>query len=220
MRSEDDIRKERLNAMGEVAGHYYHHLWRELNLIHYKWKELRAFMGQGPEITNLVNATAPWFFHIASSALWKDVVVTIGAFSDPAFTRKQRNASLHGLLDVLKEEGRVTQEMGDALEQFKATCKPIRELRNKWLAHWDHELMLNVTDRELTLHMDQVEASFEAMALVMNLVEQAYFGSVEIIYNLPLPPRGSCEELLYYLELGHKTAKEERQRNLRKYPHQ
>lgn len=85
--------------------------------------------------------TAKEFFGIADEAIYRMVQLRLCTLSDPEESRVAgscyKNISLESLLAEIKNLVQDYEKIEKLVKKFRMSCKPIREVRNKLIAHAD-----------------------------------------------------------------------------------
>jgi hypothetical protein len=176
-RSTPEIEQQHIEAFGDALGSIYHALHNEVLWLHMKWLEYRKLYAGSVERVELLNSTAPFFFHVIQGVVWDDVLLHIARLTDPARDKMgNRNLSLFQLAETVAEPdlaGQIRNLVNDA----KSRAGFARTWRNKRLAHCDleHALDQAVTLPEVSrLDVEAVLGSFRA---VMDTLSSAYLHS-------------------------------------------
>jgi hypothetical protein len=155
--------------------------------------------------TGELNVAAPLrkrFFRMVWGAYGRDLMHGISAIADPSKAKGFNNVSLEGLMAMLGRHGVVSCEYKQALVVFKDAAAPVEAYRNKRLAHFDAEFILNGTATEVNATLDQIEACLIRAGEVMNVVEREYFHNSSVIYMDPWVPPGGIATLINMLPKG------------------
>ena len=92
-----------LAAMPTELDRLFKALWQELAWIHVKWQTYRDLFGHSPERIDLLNKTAPAFFHRIHGSLWEDILLHLCRITDPRQTMSRQNLSLTRLPDAIPD---------------------------------------------------------------------------------------------------------------------
>lgn len=65
----EEVKEKHLEAFGEPAGPVYYALHNEVTWLHLKWQEYSKLYGISKERIELLNETAPSFFHVLQQVL-------------------------------------------------------------------------------------------------------------------------------------------------------
>lgn len=196
---EATILADRECVLGLEPGKYYHHLWRHLVLMQDTLHELRVLLKvrKGELIVPL--PLGKRFFRMVWGAYGRDLIHGISALADPAQDNRFNNMSLEGLKKKLKLNSVVSGAFEQALEAFKEAAKPLVTYRNKRLAHFDAEVILNGTANEVSVTLDRIEDCLTKACEVLNAVEWEHFQHSRVAYADPWAPPGGIETLINML---------------------
>lgn len=75
---------QRERDLGPVAGPIYNALHDQVTDLHAKWEQYRVLYVESDEHVKVLNEAAPYLFGVLQDVLWKDVVLHIAKFMDPA----------------------------------------------------------------------------------------------------------------------------------------
>jgi hypothetical protein len=146
--------------------------------LHAYWIIFEQLFAKSSARVNLLNASAAQLFVVVQDALGTDVQLTLSKLSDPATTKGRQNATLPRLYDDVAQMGndRLTQTLKIHLAAFEVACKPIRERRDRLIAHSDLPTILKTGKRppvpEITLK--QIEAALAPLRDFMNVIEGTF----------------------------------------------
>jgi len=163
-------------------------LWGELHYevanLHCRWIIYRQLYGTSPERIDVLNRADRTFFAVVQDVLLQDVQISLSNLGDPAESQSRNgpprtNLTLKALEKQLNAEGEsaVAGELNQLIKAFDNSCKKIRRRRNKWIAHFDRETMLNrrVVPLENSSRAE-VECALSKLREAMNCVEDHYTG--------------------------------------------
>lgn len=193
---------DRERVLGLEAGRYYHHLWRQLVLMHETLHELRVILNIRQGTVSVPSPLRKRHFSMVWGAYGRDLVHSISALADPAKDRRFNNASLDGLMSILEQRGLVSSEFKQALVEFKEAAAPVTVYRNKHLAHFDADTILAGTASSVSTTLNEIDACLTKAAAVMNVVEREYFQNSVVMYNYTWVPPGGIETLVAMLRKG------------------
>ncbi|MEM3432777.1 MAG: hypothetical protein QXU79_00690 [Candidatus Micrarchaeaceae archaeon] len=183
--STEETRKRFLSSFPEGMGALAHCLWNEIVHLHLVWKNYRILFGTSPERIDLLNRTAPVFFALLERALRHDVIMRIARLTDPPCSDragKKANASLQRLIADLDPylDAEFTAELRLEMQELQERCKPIRNLRNKLLAHPDLAAMLLKYRLEPLpgISRADIEEMLEKIRGLMGKIEKRFLGGV------------------------------------------
>jgi hypothetical protein len=139
--SPDEVRQHYETAMGPELGAAFHRLWNDLTNLHVRWEEYRTVFGTNEQRIELMNRAGGGFFGLVQDVLWKDVILAVCRFTDPATAKGRETLSLRYLpLLIIDYDARlVVIKMIDVAE---ANATFARDWRNRLVAHRDRQLAL------------------------------------------------------------------------------
>ncbi len=189
--SAEDVHADFLEKFPPGAGALAHELWTNIGSVHLNWKNYRALFGTSAERIGLLNWAAPSFFAHLDGILRHDVFMAIARLTDPPETSRHPNASLRTLLNNLRAslDPAIFAEMDRSLSELKGYCKPIRDVRDRHIAHDDLATALKYHSEPLA----GISRAFVEGAL---LRIREWFGAIETQY------RGSPTAHEYVLSTG------------------
>jgi hypothetical protein len=165
-------------------------LWTALNdeviNLHAYWIIFEQLFGKSQARHELLYASARHLFLVVEDALGTDVQLTLSKLSDPAATGGRPNATIPRLFDEVMrmDNDSLTQAINVHLTAFNAACYPIRERRNRLIAHSDLSTVLKTDSRPPLPDptVNEVEAALTALRDFMNAIALA-FGEAATAYE-------------------------------------
>ena len=107
------------------------------------WKIFNQLFGGPQDQLDLLNRSAGFCFYVIKDALATDIQLTLCKLSDPAESSGKTNATAKHLRDEIKKLGSVVADgLDDSLETFTNACGPLRNARNKMIAHLDRTTVI------------------------------------------------------------------------------
>ena len=149
----------------------------EVVWLHGRWIICRQLYGTSPERIDILNRSASTFFNVFQKTLLHDVQLSLSKLGDSAGSGKRKNLTLAALLAGLEGigESSVVYKLAPLVATFDDACMNLRHRRNKWIAHFDLETMLESKVKPLEgPSRAEIEAALEALRNVMNCVEMHY----------------------------------------------
>jgi hypothetical protein len=132
--------------MPESLREIWEELENEVAWLHIRWQLFRQVYAGGPLRIDLLNATARTFFFVLQGLFFDDAQLTLCKLRDPARTGKCRNLTLLALLVEWRHtagpDDAGVVEFGTLVNRYCEACIPIEQRRNKLIAHFDHDAML------------------------------------------------------------------------------
>ena len=155
-------------------------------MVHAYWLVFtQLFMGPQEQL-DLLDRSAGFFFRVVQDALATDIQLTVSKLADPAESRggKDQNATIEHLLkDVLHLDASLKSELMTLYETFRDASKPLRDLRNKVIAHLDLPTATKTVPPPPEATIKEVRAALDALAAFMNAV-QTHFGEPPTAYGM------------------------------------
>jgi hypothetical protein len=150
---------------------------REVTWLHGRWIIYRQLYGTSAERVELLDRSAGTFFNILQDVLLHDVQLSLSKIGDPAGSGSRQNATLEALHAGVVAAG--DQALADGmrlpLHLFEAACARVRHRRNKWIAHFDRDTLLNENVQpRMGPSRDEIETALAALRDVMNGVSLHY----------------------------------------------
>lgn len=145
--------------------------------MHGRWIIYRQLYGTSQEHIDILNRSASTFFNVIQKTMLHDVQLSLSKLGDPAGSGKRKNLTLAALVLELEDTGEnlVVSKLVPLLKNFDDACKNLRHRRNKWIAHFDLETMLQSKVKPLEgPSRAEIETALAALRDVMNCVELHY----------------------------------------------
>ena len=197
-RSTPDMEQQHLEAFGDQLGPIYHALYNEVLWLHMKWLEYRKLYAGSADRTELLNSTAPFFFHVVQEVVWEDVLLHIARLTDPARdSNNNENLSLFRLPESIAGPG-LAEEVRKLVNNAESRARFARTWRNKRLAHRDLAHALEQATRLPKISRQDVESVLEGFRAVMDRLESAYLHSTTA-YDHACAGAGDAEALVCWL---------------------
>lgn len=159
-------------------------IWRTLRAkvvwLHGHWIIYRQLYGTSPERIDVLNRSAGTFFYVVQRLLLGDVQLSLSKLGDPSGEDDRKNLTLSALIESLELVGEhaICMELNPLLHAFDTACAKLRTRRNKLIAHFDQEVLLNSRVKPLEgPSRDEIEGALDALRKIMNCAELHYSGS-------------------------------------------
>jgi hypothetical protein len=194
----DQIRAGYVYVMGTDLGETFHALMQDAARLHLKWNEYRALLK--PSAVQALNATAPGFFWLTQNAWWHDIVLHICRMTD----RGSDKLAFEKMIKFLP-----TRPLrDDATAQLKAVLaavEPLRELRDRYVAHRNFEDALgrSVKPTPEPAHAE-AQAAIDALDAFLHALDHKFTERGAMLYE-HLDVRGGSGSLLWFLRRGLKA---------------
>lgn len=181
--SSEQVIESFIGAFPDGSGKLAHWLWNDIAILHLNWTYFTQIFATDEASIRLMNAVAPSFFSMVDRTLRADNLLRICRITDPSFSDKnetKENASLPRLVARTAEflPSEVLQEVKVMLSQLELQSQPIRDLRNKRLAHSDFKEVLKLRTEPLPgISPRQVEDVIAMITKAFSLVEGNFLDS-------------------------------------------
>jgi len=172
-------------------------LCQDVASIQYKWSfYLELFSSQ--ENTALLSDLAQSSFNIIEESLRADLTMAICRLSDPPQSEgKKDNLSL---LTLTQQCGRI-DNVTELLRDFRDTCKPVRQYRNKRVGHNDLNTTIKPHDNPLPeIGRGQIDRIVQLASKILNAISQHYASDLELSFK-PFAI-GGANDLIYWLKVA------------------
>lgn len=185
--TDDQVRAQYINAMGEELGALCHELDNDLAWLHHKWLEFKELYLRGPERIDLLNKSASNFFYFLQKLMYEDAMLHLARLTDPPSVGRNRRQTLTvRRLPELISNQTLLANLQDALKDVTKTCDFARTWRSTRLAHTDREvLQKGVVSMLPAVTSDQVVAAANSIHAVLRIVEQHYGRPASIMFSDP-----------------------------------
>jgi hypothetical protein len=143
-------------------------LWNRVVWLRHLWKENSTLFAKEQSTVDLLNRMAPAFFQMVQGLMLHETMIAISRLLDPARTMGRDNLTMAQLVDVLARHApSVAAEVRDLLDTVKSKAEPIRDRRNRALAHLDLGLALGHPNAK---PVDQL--TYQTVEEVIGLLEE------------------------------------------------
>lgn len=197
----DDVKKEFIDVFPKGTGELFYELWTNIAHLHLNWKNYRSLFGTSPERIDLLNWAASSFFGLLNGILRNDVILAVARLTDPPRSAGKPNASLAALIEKLVPfiDESLTKELQLELNKIQSLCQPIRDIRNRILAHDDLATTLKYhPDPLLGISRAYIEEILEKIRNLFGSIEKKFRGSQTS--HQYIISRNDGEDLIYALE--------------------
>ncbi|MFC4308725.1 hypothetical protein ACFPN2_06495 [Steroidobacter flavus] len=164
-------------------------LWSELDYevtwLHGRWQIYRQLFGTDEERVEILNRSAGTFAQVLQNVLLDDVQLGLAKLGDPAQTGRFKNLTVTALVKAIStNEPGLEPMMTLNLSKYQDKCDKIRARRNKHIAHFDHETMVNRHAVPLTgPSREEIEMALFALRELMNAI-QLHFNNSQTAYEI------------------------------------
>jgi hypothetical protein len=186
----DEVKAAIINSFPSGTGEIFYELWRNMVHLHMNWKNYRTLYGTSAERIDLLKWAASVFFGLLNGILWHDIILSIARLTDPAQSSRKCNASLAYLRERLASfmDTPSLDTLNSKLQDIQSYCDPIRQIRNRLLAHDDLATALNYHSDPLpSISRAYIEDALERLRDFLGDIEEYFCGSrthhLHVIFN-------------------------------------
>lgn len=201
---------------GEV-GTVFHVLWQEVSWMIATWEVFKELYTKGEERADTLTWAAPTFFNLTNRLLTQEIFLALSRLTDPPKGAGRINSSLQKLADALRDAGceQMAEEVRERVSKISSDCKPIRQRRNRVIAHSDLNTALE-PEKELVpgMTIDEIDQAMSAIVELMNYTQAGIQDSTTHFNTNMISVE--AENLILYLEKAREA--EERKRMPRSTP--
>ena len=199
-RSPEEVRGDQLTAMGSELGELFNVLSNELIWLYWNWHEYVVLFGGSQARLDILNSSAPFFFHVVQRTLWDETLLGISLLAGSAETGSKKNLSVQRLVPLVPD-GPLRERLKPILESLVDVSEFAIDIRNRRIAHRDLDVVLGEPAKPLaSATQEKVDAALRALAEVLNAVE-LHFQNASTAYDFSAAPDGA-KSLLYVLRDG------------------
>jgi len=167
-------------------------LCQDVASLNDKWSTYKGLYSD-PSVTDLLNYTAKHTFQTIEESLRDDMTMSICRLCDRSSSRGRENVSFNALLGSKNIPDGIKKDIGEFLE----SCKPVKSLRNKRVAHNDKNTLLNPKENPLPgIGRKQIDHLVGTAGDILNLVLLKYEDSEMGFETLD---QGTVEDLVFFL---------------------
>lgn len=200
-RTSDEVKIEILAVLPGRLGELYYELRNNVTALHLNWQNYRVLYGVSPERIGLLNWAASLFFRLLDDILRHDVLMHIARLADPPRSMGRENASLERLVNELSASADVNfvQTLRTKVQEFQTHCLPIKQLRNRILAHGDLATALQYHPDPLPgISRAFIEDTLKKIRDIINDIEKKYFESTMFFEDVI--SQNDANSLIYVIE--------------------
>jgi len=181
-----------VNNMPEDIRDIFMWLCQDVASLNDKWRTYKGLYSD-PSVTDLLNYTAKHTFQTIEESLRDDMTMSICRLCDPSSSRGRENVSFNALLGSKNIPNDIKKVIGEFLE----SCKPVKSLRNKRVAHNDKNTLLNPKQSPLPgIGRTQIDHIIGTAGDILNLILLGYENSEMEFETFD---QGTVEELVFCL---------------------
>jgi hypothetical protein len=176
-------------------------IWNHIAELHAEWKTLIQLFGVSQAQSDFLNKKAGDFFETVHQTLIRDILLGISRLTDPLSTAGKDNLVLERLLQLpeVVANSTLSSKVAAQLIEVKAQAGPIRDYRNKYLAHLDLVASLAPGSDVLPgIARQDIDGVLESFSDLFNLIEQTLQDRTVAFKRISI--HGGPEDLLKHLE--------------------
>lgn len=207
-RSAEEIKAHNIEEMGPELGAQFSELWQRVVRVHFYWGEFIEMFGTKPSRLDLMNESAPAFFHMLRTELSDMILLQLSRITDKAKVGGHQTLTIRNLPSLITDDAArvsVNALVDLALEK----TKKCRSHRNMSIAHDNLNLALQDKRAESVSAPTkrEIDEALKAIAEVMRAVS-LHFTDSDMIFDTGNPRVHGFVELLYVMRDGLKARKE------------
>jgi hypothetical protein len=156
-------------------------------MLHLNWKLLMQLFGSEESVA-LLNRFAPGLFVEIDTVMVQSIALGLVKLADPSKVKsnpKHESLGLPRLVEVVEIDQPGLPDrlnLRKFLDDLRNKCEPLREIRNRQLAHDD---WVRRADPLPGVEVRRFEESFDLVRQIVNAVENHYTGSTTAYKNPP-----------------------------------
>jgi hypothetical protein len=210
-RTAEEIKAHNIEEMGPELGAQFSELWQRVVKVHIYWGEFIEMFGTKPSRLDIMNESAPAFFHMLRTEL--AILLQLTRMTDKPVVSGHKTLTIRNLPSLTTDDTArlaITALVDAALKKTR-TC---RDHRNMLIAH--DKLNLALQDKAQVVSAPtkrEIDEALKAIAEVMRAVSP-HLSDSDMIFDTGNPRVHGFVELLYVMRDGLK-AREGREERLR-----
>ena len=175
-RTYEEAQEDYKHVMGSELGHVYHLLWNECALLHMRFEEFVELFGKGQEQIDIMNETAPGFFHSVQNMYWETLLLGLCRFADSWRVAGRETLSLDQLPRL--PGAQAVPRLNELVIAARGKMKFAQDWRNRSIAHSDLRHALDSAAEPLaTAGRADVREALAAIVDVLNAIEGHFTGA-------------------------------------------
>lgn len=190
----------------------FEELHQHISWLHANWLIFEQLFAAGEERVELLNEFAPIFFRLCQDSFSDNVILSIARLTDPPKSAGKDTLSFEQLISKV-DPAKYPVLLSTLSQRFidlKASCQPIRNVRNRRLAHNDLLVALSSDPNPLPdILKDEVDDILRGIRELMNAVWAYFNPDSELGYDVIMPNDGEAiiaalEKAKKYREIGRR----------------
>lgn len=172
----EEAQEQYKQLMGHELGHVYHLLWNKCALLHMRFEEFVELFGKGQEQIDVMNETAPGFFHSVQDMYWESLLLGLCRFADSWKVAGRETLSLDQLPRL--PGAQAVPSLSELVATARNKMKFAQDWRNRSIAHTDLRHALDAAAQPLaTASRASVREALAAIVEVLNAIERHFTGA-------------------------------------------
>jgi hypothetical protein len=214
-RTAAEAKADNIEKMGPELGAQFSELWQRVVRVHVYWGEFIEMFGTKEARLDLMNESAPAFFHMLRSELSDMILLQLSRITDKPVVAGHKTLTIRNLPSLITDDTArfAVSALVDAALAKTETC---RTHRNMLIAHDNLHLALQDKKAKLVsaLTKREIDEALKAIAEVMRSVSLHLCDS-DVIFDTGNPRVHGFVELLYVMRDGvrARVEREERMRS-------
>ncbi len=168
-----------LRAFPEEIQEIFEILKSEISLLDVRWRIFKELYVLSSERIDLLNKSAAAYFRITHDVFIDDIFIRIRRLIDVPESKGNKNLSLGQIQASLDSEKyqELIRQLTDQLDNIQTLNRPIKNQRNKNIAHSDFNIALRRTSPVESVTFESIEQTLVAIRNFMNECELYFLGT-------------------------------------------
>lgn len=165
--------------LGNETGELFYYLQQEVLELNYKLHEHTELYGTHfSRLEKVLAPSASSFFGLLYQLMFDDLLLCIARLTDPENTRNNKNISIQRLQDLtIPNDHNFKTELKTKIDTLLEKVKPIKEMRNKRIAHLDYNFNITALPNldESKANRLNIQECTSSLIEILNFVEVNFF---------------------------------------------
>lgn len=213
-RTAAEAKADNIEKMGPELGAQFSELWQRVVKVHVYWGEFIEMFGTKESRLDIMNESAPAFFHMLQTELSAMILLQLSRITDKPVVAGHKTLTIRNLPSLITDDT-ARLAVSALVDAALAKTEKCRAHRNMLIAHDNLHLALQDEKAEAVSAPTkrEVDEALKAIAEVMRSVS-LHLGDSDMIFDTGNPRVHGFVELLYVMRDGLR-AREEREERLR-----
>jgi hypothetical protein len=211
--------KKQMIPISNDARGIYEQLYSQVSLLTFNWLTYKKLFSVDQEQIDLLDRTGRSFFQAYHDTLLNDVLLSLSRITDNPKSAKGARISLRRLLLHLdlNVDPVFTSKFKTLIEQAEQDCVPVRQHRNKQVAHLSLDTVVNSRLNPLPdLNVKQIDDALGKVQKALILYSLTVLDESHLFE--PIQAVRDATSLLFFLQRGLKCIDEDHEGQLSKSP--